>query len=449
MTIQFPRKRPSDSNGFQVKIQWLVYLFFLTNLLFIFYVYNVASSCSLDKVVAVPKLTQQSKPEGSDNFLQWLIENPNTPGARLVNLLRQHLHTYPNAEGERLQACHDKNYPLCFAGQAAFHKAVDEAPADKKDDLIYLERSTRMPLTSGNVDVWKMRRFAKMSDGKFRVINNLGTEPACLALSMAGAAVGDFGVVVELGTYLGLSSKCISLGLNSTNREGAYFAFDLFGNDSFNYEKITRSMPWTIQVKPDFKKESSYLWLWKSATIDVYPTAQAFEGSIDSTTLYPKLWKKKPIALLSVDSAKTWAAFRDQTAGIQRPYMLKKGAILILMDFLTIDTQIKLLYTGCLGQFLQPVYSSYCKGEQWIFVAKQSFSLGMIGACMQDYLGDQPEPSQDQYETMIEEAQRHTDFMSSLGIGSPSMQDERQCMMDHLTKELKESTIHWKYLRVQ
>ena len=337
--MQTPRKRPLDNNGFQVKIQWLVYIFFSTNLLFIFYVYNVASSCSLDPVLAVPKTTQRSKPEGIDTFLQWLSENPNTPGARLVNLLRQHLHTHPNAEGERLQACHDKKYSLCFAGQAAYQKAMDEAPADKKDDLIYLERSTQMPLASGNVDVWKMRRFAKMSDGKLRVINNLGTEPACLALLLAGAAVGDFGVVVELGTYLGLSSKCISLGLNSTNREGAYFAFDLFGNDEFNYDRITKSMPWTLQIMPDFTKESSYLWLWKNATIDVYPTAKAFEGSIDSTTLYPKLWKKKPIALLSVDSAKSWAAFRDQTAGIQRPYMLKKGAILILMDFLTMTIQ--------------------------------------------------------------------------------------------------------------
>ena len=454
MPIHTPRKRLSNSNAFQIRIRWLIYVFLSINLLFILYVYNVASSSSVDQgrhqqELAVAALRGQT-PAASDEFSQWLQDNPNTPGARLVKLLREHLHPHPNAEGERLQACHDKKYPLCFAGHAPYQKAIDGAPSNMKDNMMYLEKTTQMPFAPDDYDVWKMRRFEKMSDGKRRVINNLGTEPACLALLLAGAAVGDFGVVVELGTYLGLSSKCMGMGLNSTNRDDAYFAFDLFGNDDYNYDKITKSMPWTLQVMPDFKKESSYLWLWRNATAEAYPTAQAYKGRINATTLYPKLWKKKPIALLSVDSAKTWASFRDQTAGIQRPYMLKKGALLILMDFLTIDTQIKLLYTGCLGQYLQPVYSSFCKGEQWIFVATQTFSSGMIGACMQDYLGDdQQEPSPEQYEEMLQRAQRHTDFMASLGAAAPVMVEERKCMMEHLTKGLKESTVHWKYLRVQ
>merc|ERR1740124_737656 len=158
---------------------------------------------------------------------------------------------------------------------------------------------------------------------------------------------------------------------------------------------------------------------------------------------------------MSVDSAKTWAAFRDQTAGIQRPYMLKKGSILILMDFLTIDTQIKLLYSGCLSSYLQPVYSAFCRGEQWIFVVTQSFSLGMIGACMQDFLGDgEGEPTEEQYENMISLAQNDIMLLDTLNFDdasssiSPAMESERRCMMEHLTKEIKESPKHWSYLRV-
>lgn len=474
-----PRKRPS-SDSLQIRIRWLFYAFMFMNAVFVFYVYNVASSCTSVPSASHHQLAspQEAKPaadnnnrgassfkknkkeDAKDSFSQWLLDNPNTPGARLVSLLNEHLHPHADAEGERLIACHDKNYPLCFGGHAAYHKALEEAPEDKKSDKIYIERETKMPFgptvdpdQSDGYSVWKMRRFAKMAN-KFRQIHNLGTEPACLALVLAGAAVGDdFGVVVELGTYLGLSSKCIGLGLNSTKRQDAYFAFDLFGNDDYNYDKITKNMPWTLQVKPDFTKESSYQWLWRNATVDVYPSAQAFEGFINATTVYPKLWKKQPIALMSVDSAKTWSHFRDQTAGIQRPYMLKKGSILILMDFLTIDTQIKLLYTGCMGQYLQPVYSSYCKGEQWIFVATQSFSLGMVGACMQDYLGnEQQEPTEQQYEAMLERAQGHVNFMDNLGsdgLLSTALADERKCMMEHLETELKESTVHWKYLRVQ
>jgi hypothetical protein len=441
------------------------------NACFVVYIYNVASSCSSEYRRHEPPFLAHgvsfsqakrkvdrnpSSAEGDFEFDEWLKDNPETPGARLVKLLKQYLHVHPNAEGERLAACHEKNYPLCFAGHGAYEEARRRAPDDKKDNAIYLERTASMPFSQygfgdEGYSVWRMRRFAPMEGEKLRVIHNLGTEPSCLALLLAGAAVQDFGVVVELGTYLGLSSKCMGLGFNSTGQEDSYFAFDLFGDDDYNYDKITKNMPWTLQVMPDFKKESSYLWLWKNATVEAYPSAQAFEGFINATTLYPKLWHKKPIALLSVDSAKTWSAFRDQTAGIQRPFMLKKGSILILMDFVTIDTQIKLLYTGCMGQYLQPVYSSYCRGEQWIFVATQTFSLGMVGACMQDYLGDVHElPTELQFAEMSRRAQRDVLFMDSLGQGpSESMASDRQCMMERLCKELQASPKHWKFLRVQ
>lgn len=246
------------------------------------------------------------------------------------------------------------------------------------------------------------------------------------------------------------------MGLNSTGRSDSYFAFDIFGNDDFNYDKITKAMPWTLQVMPDFKKESSYQWLWRNATYDAYPTANAFEGYINSTTLTPRMWQKKTVALLSIDSAKSWNALKSQTAGIQRPYMLKKGSILILMDFITIESHIKLFYSGCLSQYLQPVYSSYCRGEQWIFVVTKSFSLGMIGACIEDFIEDQAEPTDAQYEEMFMVAQEHVNIMSSLDFDSnknsslsPQFESERRCMINRLKEQIKVSPGVWKFLRVQ
>lgn len=473
MNGRYP-KRPSGGSGQQLRV--IILAFICINAAVVYYVYSIASTCSDStqskralsshhNVAPSPQVRTRSTDaasssvaasadSGSESFRGWLKQNPNTPGARFVEKAEKFLHPFPNAEGQRIEACHSKNFALCYAGHAAYNQALEEAPPEKKTNQIFIEKTAMLKPFHPNYNVWRMRRFSpfQTSGGKLRLIHNLGTDAACLPLMLAGASVGDFGVVVELGTYLGLSSKCIGMGFNTTKREDSYFAFDLFGNDEFNYNTITKNMPWTKETNPDFNnKEASYLWLWEhAAKTEAYPTAQTFPGFINATTMYPKIWKKKPIALMSVDSAKTWSAFRDQTAGVQRPYMLKKGALLILMDFHTVDTQIKLMYTGCLRQYLQPVYTSWCRGEQWIFVALQTFSLGMIGACMQDYLEDQTEPSAEQFQEMLRLAEADLEFMDGLfGPISTSLEEQRKCLMDHLHKELFDSKSHWKFLRVQ
>lgn len=194
------------------------YAFLLINAFFVAFVYNVASSCSKTNEEHLPdsknkfhiparRISMVPKENKlSNNFAQWLKQNPNTPGSRLVMLLKKHLHPHPNAEAERLKACHDKNYPLCFAGHKEYEHSIRKAPQDKKENLIHLERTTNMPFApssdSEGYSVWRMRRFSPIN-GKLRLIHSLGTDPSCLALLLAGAAVQDFGVVVELGTYLG------------------------------------------------------------------------------------------------------------------------------------------------------------------------------------------------------------------------------------------------------
>lgn len=474
-------RRSNASN--RVSLRWIVLSFLFVNLVVLVYVFSYATHCNettternhpdphgpLQVVESTTRssstTTTKQKSSVVHPFRQWLRDNAHTPGAKFVSLLHQHIHYRYGAEGERLQGCHDKNYPLCFAGHQSYQQALQKAPTDKRDSLVYLERTTHLPLLpeEENLSVWQIRRYGKTLNKKLRMIHNLGTEPSCLALLLAGASVQN-GVMVELGTYAGLSSRCLAFGLNASVAAAtahhqkpepeSYHAFDVFGHDQSNFDKISRNMPWIYQIQPDFGVNSSYQWMWRMAIHDVYPTAVAHEGFINATTLYPRLWHKRPIDVLSVDSAKSWSAFRDQTAGIQRPYMLKKGALLILMDFVTIDTQIKLLYTGCLRQYLQPVYSAYCRGEQWIFVATQSFSLGMVGACMEDYLGDddtKAEPEGYQYHEMLEQAKADVDFMDGLFFqrNHDNMKEERKCLLDKLRKELYESKAHWKYLKVQ
>ena len=329
--------------------------------------------------------------------------------------------------------------------------------------MVYLEHNTRIPLYEHEKDIthfiWQLRRYGPIeSQKKLRIIHNLGTDPVCLPLLLAGASVSGQGVLVELGTYVGLSSRCLAHGLgkakaaiNATSEmESSYHAFDVFGHDARNFEKIGARMPWVKEVDPNFSEDSSYRWLWDAAVKDVYPNAVGHEGLIDADSLYPKLWHKRPVQVLSVDSAKSWGAFRDQTAGIQKPYMLKRGALLILMDFATIDTQIKLLYSGCLRQYIQPVYSSFCQGEQWIFVVTQSFSLGMIGACLEDYLDGNQVPTEAQFEAMMAQATEDVEFMDGLfGQTSPAMAKQRTCLLDKVREELNDAKVHWKYLQVQ
>lgn len=130
--------------------------------------------------------------------------------------------------------------------------------------------------------------------------------------------------------------------------------------------------------------------------------------------------------------------------------MLKRGAILVLMDFLTIDTQIKLLY-GCWREYLQPVYSSWCRGEQWIFVVTRTFSLPMVGSCMQDLLGDDQIPSADKLKEMEVQIMHDVDFLD--GLFEPPvdvMEEERRCMSEKLIAKLHQSPGgHWHNLRVQ
>jgi len=274
------------------------------------YVYHIASTCAATvndhhASLSAQHLHSKTKPA---TFRQWLLDYPDTPGATLVRLLQQELHVTRTAEAARLRACRKESlsFPVCFGGLR--NAAIAEKSAGTNDNA-KLEKLTLMPLS--NMTVFDMRRYTAPK----KLIFNLGTDPVCFALVLAGASVTQ-GVIVELGTFTGLSTKCLALGLNATGQPDRYYAFDIFGQDVLNYQAIIKNMPWVTEVGT-LTAHSSYKWLWELAVQQVYPTIQGFEGFIDKDTVNPKVRNKETIALLSVDSAKMWGQFRDQLAGIQ------------------------------------------------------------------------------------------------------------------------------------
>ena len=169
----------------------------------------------------------------SFKFQEWLNDHPNIPGARFVELLKQYLHSRPGAEAEQLTACasimrgvaeyddsssNSKLAAHCFADSGSSAEATD-ADADNGggERGAGTEKATFMPLMNKNnnnnnspVTVYELRRFQDTD----RIIHRLGLDPLCLPSLLAGAAVQDAGVVAsELGTYVGLTSRCLGMGL--------------------------------------------------------------------------------------------------------------------------------------------------------------------------------------------------------------------------------------------
>lgn len=177
----------------------------------------------------------------NQKFQDWLSGNQDMPGACLVDLVQQHLHNSQTANDTRLNLCHcAKNHPICFD---QFHGG--------------LEKCTTMPLS--HISVHDARCFGYPQSG--HLVHSLGTETVCLPLLLAGAAVQNVGIVLELDPFVGMSSCCIGLGLNATSSQNSLYSFDLFWNEA-NYKTISQNMNWIHSYKPDFWEDSSFLCLW-------------------------------------------------------------------------------------------------------------------------------------------------------------------------------------------
>lgn len=431
--------------------------------LFTFYAENLDKNRS----VHVHSLRRSERNEGNSSELEmWLRENENTPAARFVQLLRRYLHDQPDAEANRIRACCNqvtsldrcadivpikdkterkgvgstKNRAWCLGGTANYLQA--ERQRDLKDNPEELERFTHMPLIdSSNFTVWHLRRYAQNKE----LIYKLGTDAVCLPLILAGASIQDFGVAVELGPFLGFTSRCLGLGLNTTRRAHAFYAFDSFDGRE-NYNAISHSLPWVKEYNQSFTPQNSnFVWLWNMAMQDVYPTAHAHAGWINAANVNAQHWNRQPIAFLGIDSVKNWVHWKSQFEGFQSPLLLK-GSIFAAMDFLFTDQPH--IYYGCLRSFLLPVYSSFCAAEHWIFIVLKDIYQNDIQKCMSDLVSARGGfPSQESIYAMIQHMNQDLLFLRNLSptkIDGESMRGEMKCLQGVLTSMLSVNSEKWK-----
>ena len=367
---------------------------------------------------------QADASSSSSSFDLWMRENPDTPGARFVDLMKTYMHGKPGSEGDRIKACSSGEFAHCFAGTVNF----TPKPGMEDEEL---EKETKLPLVKDGKTVYQARRFFNTD----RLIRTLGTDLACLPLLLASAAVKD-GVVVELGPFVGLSSRCMGMGLQTTGREGEMYVFDTWAG-ARNFKDIVSSMPWIKTEHPEYSPDNdSFLWLWKMVMKDAYPSAKAYQGWITPKTVKPETWDNKKIDVLSIDSIKSWSSWNEQLGGLGDTF-LEKGAIFAAMDF-TYTDQPNFVY-ACLRDYLQPVYTSWHRGEHWIFVVLKTIPFELPTTCMKKIMAGKKIPSQDVTDRIERQLKDDLDFMQSLG--SDPVHHE---FLDSQTKLMIDGMVKWK-----
>ncbi len=308
--------------------------------------------------IAVKQVSSSPSLQELDDFLN---ENPDTPAALLVPLLRQYLHTSPAAELERVRACsRHRNEKMCFAGHDYYTKN-SEAP-EEEIPVVLWEDDPHM----------NMYNFTRYPNGKKH--GNLGTNVACIPLILAGfAATHDpNNVVVELGPFLGYSTKCIATGMRKNGvKNNTLYVYDTFSG-TMNFNAIKKLNPWLKDEHPEFNQENdNFHFLWEYGVKSTYPTLVSRQGFIGHDTLNPGTLGNRPVALISIDSAKSNNHLQMQIAGIGP---LKKGSILMMMDFEFVRQHIILFYACLREHFVMPGYVSW-NMEHWMWIVTEDVDL--------------------------------------------------------------------------
>jgi hypothetical protein len=382
---------------------------------------------------------------------EFLLNYYNTPGASFIESLQEELyHNQMEDELRRYQACHQNNQqpqllsnsPLCFAGVKQYQTAKETLPEKAKafgiNPVVLMTKTPLMeqhtPTVFDATNVYQLRRYGNYQnytrDNHYldntvmadQFIPNLGTPMACLPLMLAGASVAqhhtrrNLQLVVEMGPYFGLSSKCIATGLQQYADGGfeqliqtsllrkyapypIYLAYDTFeGMDNLKSLEHRSATQWILDTffststlindtTTASTPNTNFQFLWERAVWPAYPNSRAIAGRMDGTMLYTAyeqaLFASKSssgqmytLSLLVIDSAKTAKAWNQQlmaVLGSEGARILQPGTILFLMDFEFVSQQVKQVY-GCLRPYLLPVYISWNK-EHWAFVVTQEVSL--------------------------------------------------------------------------
>ncbi|GAX17493.1 hypothetical protein FisN_5Hh145 [Fistulifera solaris] len=306
-------------------------------------------------------VTSQSPATSLKELNDFVYQNPDTPAAILVQLLRQHLHTSPSAEVQRRKACirHTKDN-ICFGGYAHYSQHPDHTAH---------EIPTVLWEDDPQMNIYNLTHYPNG-----RQHNGLGTNMACIPLTLAGfAATKDpNNVVVELGPFLGLSTKCIAVGMRKNGvKENTLFVYDTFSG-LMNFRAIQRMHPWLKDEHPEYTQQNdNFHFLWEYGVKPTFPTVISRQGFISKETLNPEALGHRPVALISIDSAKSNQHLQQQLAGLGP---LTKGSILMMMDFEFVREHIVLFYACLRENYLLPVYLSWSL-EHWMWIVTDDVDL--------------------------------------------------------------------------
>ena len=370
-----------------------------------------------------------------DQLEFFLEKNPDTPGARFVHSLREHLHVEEGAEADRIVACRRKaNLALCYGGWKNYMKAgggnKDVDPKNVR--LAFYEDDTKE-------SAYTVDRYVG-SDYK---IPSLGTHTACLPLMLAGhsAASQDDAnnLVLELGPFAGLSSKCIAMGLRKNNNHTPFYVYDAFEGKA-NFKAIQSRAHWVKKDHPEFnEKNTSFQFLWEKAVKPIYPEAKPVAAWINKDTLNNQTLgvgdSSRQVSLLSIDSAKNGLQLMDQTEGLAT---IKKGTILFLMDYEYVRETVKQTY-GCLREnHLLPVYVSW-QMEHWAFVVMEDFSLqdAWLGNCFRSIAADL-DNSLHRMESLLDADLAYLEGLSD-GAPSPKLKEMKKMVREGLVEKMKKN----------
>lgn len=287
--------------------------------------------------------------------------NPDTPAALLVPLLRRYLHTSPTAELERVRACsRHRNDKLCFGGHAYYNKNR-KAPEEEIPVVLWEDD----PL----MNMYNLTRYP--SGGKH---GGLATSAACIPLILAGyaASVHPNNVVVELGPFLGLSTKCIATGMRKNGiKDNTLFVYDTFSG-AMNFKAVQKMNPWLQDEHPEYTPQNdNFHFLWEYGVKPTYPTVISRQGLIGKENLSPEALGNRPVALISIDSAKSNNHLQTQLAGLGP---LTKGSIVMMMDFDYIREHIVLFFACLREHYVLPVYVSW-NLEHWMWIVIDDVDL--------------------------------------------------------------------------
>jgi hypothetical protein len=306
-------------------------------------------------------VTAQSAGTSLKELNDFVNQNPLTPAAILVQLLRQYLHTSPSAEVQRRKACvRHSNDKMCFGGHAYYSQHPDHTAHE-------------IPIVLWEDDP-QMNIFNLTHYPNGREHSGLGTNMACIPLTLAGfAATQDpKNVVVELGPFLGLSSKCIAVGMRKNGvKDNTLFVYDTFSG-LMNFRAIQRMHPWLKDEHPEYTQQNdNFHFLWEYGVKPTYPKAISRQGFISKEALNPEALGHRPVALISIDSAKSNQHLQQQLAGLGP---LTKGSILMMMDFEFVREHIILFYACLRENYVLPVYLSW-NMEHWMWIVTDDVDL--------------------------------------------------------------------------